>query len=103
MHVDYVSADTIQEVLGVGYQHKDPLEPVAPHKLLETKLGKEFLLVGPDDDKGFTCTRSLLPIIRLRKTTALEMLWEIWSKAATISCSKQILQTPFIVLKHSSP
>lgn len=59
MHVDYVGADTIQEVLGVGYQHEDPLEPVAPHKLLETKLGKEFLLVAPDGDKGFICTRSL--------------------------------------------
>lgn len=65
VHVDYVGADTIQEVLGVGYQHKDSLEPVAPHKLLETKLGREFLLIGPDDDKRFTCTRFLLPTIGL--------------------------------------
>lgn len=34
VHVDYVGADTIQEVLGVGYQHKDPLEPRAPCNLL---------------------------------------------------------------------
>lgn len=65
MHVDYVGADTIQEVLGVGYQHKDPLEPVAPQNLIETKLGKE-LLVGPDGDKGFTYNRSLLFTARLR-------------------------------------
>lgn len=70
VHVDDVGADAIQEVLGVGYQHKDPLEPVAPHELLETKLGKEILFVGPDGDKGFTC-----------------MLWEIGSKAATTNCS----------------
>ena len=66
MHVDYVGADTIQEVLGVGYQHEDPLEPVAPHKLLESKLAKEFLLVGPDGDKRFTCNRYLLPTTALR-------------------------------------
>lgn len=66
MHVDDVGADTIQEVLGVGYQHKDPLEPVAPHKLSETKLGKGFALLGPDGDKGFTCTKPLLPTGRLR-------------------------------------
>lgn len=66
VHVNYVGADTVQEVLGVGYEHKDPLEPVAPQKLSETKLGKELLLLGPDGAKGFTGTRSLLPAIRLR-------------------------------------
>lgn len=35
MHVDYVGADAIQEVLGVGYQHKDPLEPVTPQSLIK--------------------------------------------------------------------
>lgn len=69
MHVDDVGADAVQEVLGVGYQHKDPLEPGAPRKLLETKVGKEILFVGPDRGKGFICT-----------------LWEISSKAATINC-----------------
>lgn len=68
VHVDDVGADAVQEVLGVGYQHKDPLEPVATRKLLKTKLGKEILFNG---DRGFICT-----------------LWEIGSKAATTNCSE---------------
>lgn len=55
VHVDDVGADAIQEVLGVGYQHKDPLEPVAPRKLLQTKSGEEIPFVGPDGDKDFIC------------------------------------------------
>lgn len=53
VHVDDVGANAIQEVLGVRYQHKNPLEPVAPRKLLETKLGKEILFSGSEGDKGF--------------------------------------------------
>lgn len=42
MHVDYVGADAIQEVLGVGYQHKDPLERFQfffqPHAGIQVKV-----------------------------------------------------------------
>lgn len=78
MHVDDVGADAVQEVLGVGYQHQDPLEPAAPQKLLETEPGKELSPASPDGDKGFTHTRALLPAVGLR--TKRHQPWRYFGK-----------------------
>lgn len=78
VHVDDVGADAVQEVLGVGYQHQDPLEPAAPQKLLETEPGKELLSAGSDGGKGFTCTRALLPAVGVR--TERHQPWRCFGK-----------------------
>lgn len=65
VHVDDVGADAVQEVLGVGYQHKDPLEPVATRKLLKTKLGKEILFNG---DRGLYARSGKSAVKQLQPT-----------------------------------